>query len=276
MTPQATRTRTRQRTRTTPAGRIYRTEVTHVRTTPLRNAFRYRSRWWLVDVDDLPRVPRPLRAFVRFEARDHLGDPSSTLRRNVERHLAAEGVDAGGGPITLLTSPRSLGHAFNPLSVFWCHRPDGTLAATLAEVHNTYGGRHVYTLRTDARGGARTEKAFYVSPFNPVDGSYTMSLPEPGDALALSVTLHRPQGRPFVASVRGDGRPATTAAVVRAVLTAPVDSLRTVLLIRRQGVRLWLRGLTVQPRPAGDVVAHDAPARAAAPAGGPVLHRSTR
>ena len=162
--------------------------------TPLRNEFRYRSRWSLVDVDRLPRVPRPLRALVRFEASpDHLGDPALTLRQNVERHLAAEGVDAGGGPITLLTVPRALRHVFNPLSVFWCHRPDGSLAATLAEVHNTYGGRHVYTVRTDERGTGRTDKAFYVSPFYPVDGSYTMSLPEPGErAAALGhVAPHR-------------------------------------------------------------------------------------
>ena len=114
-------------------------------------------------------------------------------------------------------------------------------------------------MRTDERGTGRTDKAFYVSPFNPVDGSYTMSLPEPDDDLRLSVTLHRTGGRPFVASVRGTGRPATTAEVVRAVLTSPVESLRTVVLIRWQGVRLWLRGLPVQPRPAADETPHDRP-----------------
>lgn len=247
--------------------RIYRTEVTHVRKTPLRNEFRYRSRWWLVDVDDLPHVPRPLGPFVRFDAADHLGDPGRTLRQNVEQHLAGEGIDLEGGRITLLTVPRALGHVFNPLSVFWCHRPDGSLAATLAEVHNTYGGRHVYTVRTDARGVARTDKAFYVSPFYPVDGSYTMSLPEPADALRLSVTLHREEGRPFVASVRGTGRPATPAAMVRSVVVSPVESLRTVALIRWQGVRLWLRGLPIRARRPQDEVPHDAvcPAGATTP-----------
>jgi DUF1365 family protein len=37
-------------------------------------------------------------------------------------------------------------------------------------------------------------KQFYVSPFYPVDGRYRMSLPEPGDRLALSVVLARPDG----------------------------------------------------------------------------------
>jgi DUF1365 family protein len=231
---------------------LYRTRVTHVRTTPLRNAFTYRSRWWLVDVDRLPHLPRLLRPFVRFEARDHLGDPSDSLRRNVERHLRAEGIELAGGRITLLTTPRSVGHAFNPLSVFWCHRDDGTLAATLAEVHNTYGGRHVYTVRADERGRGSVEKAFYVSPFHPVDGSYTMSLPEPTGRLDLTVTLHRPGAAPFVASVRGTGRPATTTRVLLSVLASPVGSVRTLTLIRWQGVRLWLRRLPVQPRPADD------------------------
>lgn len=246
-----------------------------MRRTPLRNEFRYRSRWWLVDVDSLPVVPRLLRRFVSFEAGDHVGDPGRSLRENVERHLADEGIDLGGGRISLLTVPRSLGHVFNPLSVFWCHRADGSLAATLAEVHNTYGGRHVYTVHADARGVARTDKAFYVSPFYPVDGSYTMSLPEPDDALRISVTLHREEGRPFVASVRGTGRPATTAEVVRSVLASPVESLRTVALIRWQGVRLWLRGLPIRPRPTQDG-GHDAvrPAQVPHDAVRPA-HRST-
>ena len=65
----------------------------------------------------------------------------------------------------MLTNARVLGHVFNPLTVYWCHHPDGTLACVVAEVHNTYGERHCYLLRTDAAGRARTAKEFYVSPF---------------------------------------------------------------------------------------------------------------
>ena len=99
----------------------------------------------------------------------------------------------------------ALGYVFNPLSLFWCHDPSGALVCVIAEVHNTYGQRHRYLLRPDDAGRADTEKQFYVSPFYPVDGSYRMSLPEPGDALALTITLHRPGATPFVASVRGVG-----------------------------------------------------------------------
>ena len=99
------------------------------------------------------------------------------------------------------------GYVFNPLTVYWCHRADGTLACVVAEVHNTYRQRHAYLLHTDERGRAQVPKEFYVSPFYPVDGGYRMSLPEPDSRLALSIVLGRPDGHSFTASVRGPRRP---------------------------------------------------------------------
>jgi uncharacterized protein len=221
--------------------RIYECRISHARTVPLRNVFRYATYLWLVDLDDLPR-PRLLAA---FRARDHLGDPRRGLRENLDRFLAARGV---GRPHTvrMLAHARVLGHVFNPLTVYWCRRADGTLACVVAEVHNTYGQRHAYLLRPDDRGRAEARKELYVSPFYPVDGRYRMSLPEPGDRLALSVVLSRPDGAVFAASVRGRPCPSLLGAVVRHPWSTAAVSAR----IRWQGVRLYLRGLRVVPRPA--------------------------
>ena len=65
------------------------------------------------------------------------------LKVQVERRLAEAGVEAGG-PVRLLTMPRVLGYGFNPLSLYFCYRPDGRLAAILYEVSNTFGDRHSY------------------------------------------------------------------------------------------------------------------------------------
>jgi uncharacterized protein len=218
---------------------IYQSVVSHVRVTPIRHAFTYRTYQWLVDLDELPRN----RWLASFEARDHQGDPRASIRRNAEDFLADHGVDLDGGRILLLTNARILGHVFNPLSVYWCHHRDGSLAAVIAEVHNTYGGRHCYFLAPEQ---VRTDKAFYVSPFFPVDGSYRMSLPEPGAELALTVALDRDGGRPFVATLRGRRRAATTAALLR----HPFATLAVAARIRFQGVRLYARGLPVHPRTA--------------------------
>jgi DUF1365 family protein len=231
---------------------IYDTTIAHARHSPKRNAFRYRSYAWLVDLDHLPRPPRPLRALAEFRAQDHLGDPGRTLRQNVDALLALRGMDVHGGQILMLANARVLGYVFNPLSVFWCHHPDGTLACVLAEVHNTYGERHAYLLFPDTEGEAEFAKEFYVSPFYPVDGRYVMSLPEPGERLAITVELRRgsdPDTRPFVATVRGTRKAAGTGALLRSAARVPWVTLTTAAQIRVQGLKLWARRVPVVPRP---------------------------
>ena len=182
----------------------YAVEIVHVRATPVRHELRHRSNLWFVDIDDLPRAPRGLRWLGRFESRDHAGDPAASLRANVDAYLAENGIDLRGGRVTMLANARAFGYVFNPLSLFWCHDLDGAVVCVVAEVRNTYGQAHRYLLHVDESGRAETEKQFYVSPFYPVDGYYRMSLPEPSERLAISVTLHRPtvdprSSRPSVA-----------------------------------------------------------------------------
>ncbi|MEU5882523.1 DUF1365 domain-containing protein [Spirillospora sp. NPDC047279] len=234
---------------------LYECTLVHVRPGPsVRNTFRYRTYMWLVDLDALPRPPRPLRALARFRAADHAGSPDRTLRENLEEFLAANDVVADGR-VLMLAHARVLGHVFNPLTVYWCFTAAGDLACVVAEVHNTYGGRHRYLLHTDGRGRAETAKEFYVSPFYPVAGTYRMRLPVPGPDLLLTITLHgAAPGRPFVASLQGVRRPATTAGLLRAFLRHPWAPLAGAARIRVQGVKLYLRGLRPQPR-------HDATVR---------------
>ncbi|MGW0178872.1 DUF1365 domain-containing protein [Nocardia sp. NPDC003345] len=228
--------------------RLVYTTIDHVRHTPVRHRFRYRSYSWLVDLDDMPRLPRWLRPLAGLHAADHLGDPGGSLRGNIGDFAAAHGIDLTGGRVTMLTNARVLGYVFNPLTVYWCRDRRDIPVCVVAEVHNTYGRRYSYLLRTDSRGHATATKQFYVSPFNDVSGEYRMLLPEPGTDLHLSIVLRR--DRPVLtASVSGRCRPATTGAILRAALVMPLAPLAVAARIRIQGVRLWLRGLPVVTRP---------------------------
>jgi DUF1365 family protein len=237
-------TSTRRCTATT-----YDTVVTHARQAPIRNRFRYRTRSWLVDLDDVPQLPRGLRWLTRFDAGDHLGRPTESLRDNVTTLLASNDVDVTGGRIVMLANARALGHAFNPISIHWCYDASDTLVAVVAEVHNTYGDRHAYVLRPgpDGRVDERLDKAMYVSPFNSVDGRYRITISEPADRVSVSVTLERDGQPPFVATLQGARRPGRP--LVAAAVTSAATSARVSALIRWQGVRLFLRGLRVEPRP---------------------------
>src|SRR4051812_37901215 len=94
---------------------LYPSTVVHERLLdPGAGRFEHALDLWLVDVDDLPRLPRPLRPLARFRSADHLGDPARTLRQNVEAFLDGHGVDLGGGRIRMLAAARTLGHVFNP------------------------------------------------------------------------------------------------------------------------------------------------------------------
>ncbi|MFD7463076.1 DUF1365 domain-containing protein [Streptomyces tendae] len=228
---------------------LYPCEIGHIRLDPIRYTLRHRTYMWLVDLDHLPRLPRPLRPLAGFRARDHFTGDAPTLREGLERFLATRGVDLEGGRVLMLTHARVLGHVFNPLTLYWCHGSDGTPRCVVAEVHNTYGERHAYLLDPDEAGVAHVDKEFYVSPFNPVDGSYRMCLPPPAGRLDLTVRLDRPGARPFTATVRGTRREATPAALLRLVLRHPWSTLAVSAGIRRHGIRLYLRGLPVRPRP---------------------------
>ncbi len=229
---------------------LYDCQVSHTRTTPLTNRFRYGSYLWLVDVDDLPRLRGPLRWLAEFRTADHLDGGPGSIRQNVDAFLSAHDIDLAGGQVRMLASARVFGHVFNPLSVYWCHDRSGRLVSVLAEVHNTYRGRHVYLIQPDVNGLAEVDKDFYVSPFEPATGArYRMSLPEPGERLALTITLHRPGAAPFVAGVQGRRRPATLREVFRMSARHPLAPLVVTARIRWQGIRLVLRGLPIVPRP---------------------------
>jgi hypothetical protein len=142
---------------------LYVGSVFHRRLIPKPHRFRYRLFWLLIDLEELDDLDRRLKVFShnRFNLfslfdRDHGDGGASSLRAQAQRLLAAHGIDTGGGPIRLLCMPRMLGYGFNPISVYFCSRAQGALAALIYQVHNTFGERHSYVLPvTDAGRSVR-------------------------------------------------------------------------------------------------------------------------
>lgn len=239
--------------------------VRHIRRTPLRHGFDHRVYQWLVDLDEPPRIPVPLRPFARVYARDHLGSPGPDgertdpraqqlrIKANVENFLAKRDVDLGpDGRVLMLANARVLGYVFDPLTVFWCYAGH-ELRCVVAEVHNTYGERTAYLLEPDpdrAELHSRVPKHFYVSPFNDVSGDYDIDVRLGEDQVFVSISLLRDGAKMFTASF--DGRPTayTPRRLVRALVTNPFMPQRVSALIAVHGVWLWLRRLPVRARPA--------------------------
>lgn len=239
---------------------LYVGSVMHRRLRPRVHRFRYNAFWIVADLDELPALAVRLRLFShnRFNLfglsdADH-GDGSATsLRGQIERRLADAGIDIAGGNIRLLCMPRTLGYSFNPLSVYFCHRPDGTLAALVHEVHNTFGERHCYVMPVAPDPGPIRQhcgKSFYVSPFMGMDMHYEFRVSAPGERVAIVIRGSSHGETVITASLAGTRRALSDRELLRLFVTIPAMTVKVIAAIHWEALRLWLKGLRLSPRPA--------------------------
>jgi DUF1365 family protein len=238
---------------------LYVGSVMHRRLRPRPHRFRYRAFWGLFDLDELPELSSRLFWFSHNRGnlfslldRDH-GDASETpLRTQVERLLGDAGIDLASGPIRLLCMPRTLGYCFNPLSVYFCHRMDGALAALVYQVHNTFGERHSYVIPVTGEERAphqRCQKLFYVSPFLDMDMRYDFRVSGPGRRISIGICAIAEGASVMNAVLRGERRDLTDANLLRVAVTMPAITLKVMAAIHWEALRLWLKGLRLRRRP---------------------------
>jgi DUF1365 family protein len=239
---------------------LYVGAVIHRRLRPKVHQFRYRAFWLLVDLNELPALAARLRLFSHnrfnlFALHDtDLGDGSATpLRDQAERILSEAGIDIAGGSIQLLCMPRTFGYSFNPISIYYCHRRNGKLAAIIYEVHNTFGERHSYiaAIKTESDQLRQTcRKVFYVSPFMDMDLVYHFRMSEPTERLTVGISASQ-GGEPVLnACLAGHRRELSDSALLLIFLKIPLITAKVTLAIHWEALRLWLKGIRLRARPA--------------------------
>jgi DUF1365 family protein len=232
---------------------IYTGVVRHKRFTPRVHAFRYRVFALLLDLDELPDLNSRLKMFgwnrlgvFSFQDRDH-GD-GRPLRDWLDGLLAGAGITADGTR-RVLCYPRILGYVFNPISVWFCHDRHGALKAMIYEVHNTYEERHCYVLPVTEGGAVAHDcaKVFYVSPFLSKDCRYRFQIVPPAEKVAL--VIHEEEaGLPVLdASFTGKHRAISDGALLAMLLAYPLMTLKVVVAIHFEAVRLMLKGVPCHP-----------------------------
>jgi uncharacterized protein len=235
----------------------------HRRAAPLERTFRYRTFHALLDVDELPALERQVAGFayrrpalVRFRDRDHLGAGDTPVKAKLARWLRTQGHELPDGPVRVLANLRVLGHVFDPVSWWFCHHADGSLALVVVEVRNTFGESYWYLLdELEERGGgvvqARATKRFHVSPFLPIDGlAYRFTFVLRPERIVAHIDVFRGDELVFDATQTGRRQPLTTRSLYSVLLTNPLLPLRTVLLIHLQALRLVVRRVRFHRKPA--------------------------
>lgn len=231
----------------------------HGRKGAVRNSFRYRVDYVLLD----PDAPAPkLLLFARNRAAlaalhdsDHGGEPGQGRGAAwVREVLAAHGLP-GGDRLRLMAQPRVMGHVFNPVSFWLCHDTAGHLRVVIAEVTNTYGDRHSYLCHREDRepitagDTLHAQKCLHVSPFQRVEGGYAFRFDIRPDHVGIRIDFTGGNGG-VVATLTGARDRLTDRRLLGACLRRPFGSRRVLALIHWQALRLWWKGARFRRRPA--------------------------
>ncbi len=232
---------------------VYFGTVRHRRFDAVDHGFAVRLAYVYLDVDEIDAAfagrwfwsaKRP--APMRFRRADYFGDPAQPLgdavKDAVERATGARPT----GAVRMLTGLRCFGYSFNPVTFYYCFDRDAEErpVAVLAEITNTpWGERHHYVVARDERGRLRRtfDKAFHVSPFQPMEHEYRWRFSPPGDRLAVHMENHGEDGKAFDATLVMTRQPWSTGALARAFVRHPWLSLKIIAGIYWHAARLWLR-----------------------------------
>ncbi len=226
--------------------------VRHARLSPRPHRFAYPAFFFMLPMRSLRAQPDPLlarnrAAWISFHDRDH-GDGGPDALAWAEALLQREGVKAEG-EIWLQAFPRVAGHAFKPVSFWYCEGSDGSLAAVLAEVHNTFGEQHVYLLQGPGLrtgGEVLARKVFHVSPFADVSGGsrfrFYLQCDGAQPRCLARIDLESDEGQPLVqTSISGRLAPLSRSALRHAALAQPFHSLMVVARIHWHALKLWFK-----------------------------------
>jgi uncharacterized protein len=216
--------------------------------------------WLLLDLDELDTLDRRLRFFSRgrfnlfsFHDADFGNGSGGSLRGQIEQHLAEAQLTTPVAAIRVMTMPRLLGYAFNPLTLFLCYADDESLVAVLYEVNNTFGERHAYLIPAGApaQGAIRqhADKVFHVSPFLDMDMTYDFTLEPPLERMSLTIHARRAGEAILVASFSGERAALSDGALLRAFLAFPAMTLKVMIGIHYEALKLWMKRIGLRRQP---------------------------
>lgn len=230
---------------------LYECDVFHRRVWPKRHEFLYKVFLFYFDIDSLAAIPEKVPFFgvnraglYSFWDRDHFQMVEGSPRANAEAFLREHGIQECPAKITLLSNARFLGYTFNPISIWYCWKADGSPLACIAEVGNTFGEHKPFLVPFDGkRFHSRATKHFYVSPFSELDEAFDFRFECPGERLAVWIDDYRGDERVLMSSLTGVRKELSSLGLLALTAQYPFITLKVIVLIYWQAFRLWVKRL---------------------------------
>ncbi|WP_100656328.1 DUF1365 domain-containing protein [Alteromonas flava] len=233
---------------------LYLGDVMHQRVVPKHHAFSYRIYLFWLKLDEIETVASAVKGFstkrfapAQFNRSDYLGNPSLPLQNAVLQQCSELNGKPILGDVFMLGQVRTFGFYFSPVNFYFIRGAQGQFTHMLAEVSNTpWNKRHHYLV--DLAVQEPTEKAFHVSPFNPMDMVYHWSVRQPDNELKLSLSCYKEQ-RHFTAALNMTKLSLNSNSLMRVLISIPIMALKTVVGIYWQAMKLFVKRVPFYPYP---------------------------
>ena len=233
---------------------IYTGKVFHARHVPKKHQFHYNIFLFWLDLDELSQIEEQVRGFsltsfsaAQFKRSDYYGPENQPLKDSILNKMSELAGTKLAGKVFLLGQVRIFGMYFSPVNFYYLRNSEGFYSHALAEVSNTpWNERHHYLV--DLRDQRDSEKAFHVSPFNPIDMQYQWNIPQPNQKLALALSCKK-ETRHFDASLQLVKQELNSKSLLNVMLRIPSMTLKTVFGIYWQALKLFIKGMPIYSHP---------------------------
>lgn len=176
---------------TASAASIYSGYVGHKRYVPHEHAFQYPVSVYSIPLNqNINDCLHESGLKGKFRRQDYLGDINKTLHEAVLIEASRISGKKISGAVTFFGMLSEFGFYFNPVNFYIIKNE--TNEYLLAEVTNTpWNEKHCYLINLDS--SLTHEKAFHVSPYNPMDMQYRWNIKVEDEQLFIQIACYRDQ-----------------------------------------------------------------------------------
>ena len=219
--------------------------IVHKRTKDTKNFFKYKAPYLCINLHQSKKI-HPFISFNRlnifsiFFKQHGYRDKKKNLVTFIEDIASKHQIDYE--TVSFITIPSILGYSFNPISFYLFLDNKQSLKAILYEVKNTFGDQ-VHYLALGDFFNKNFKKSMYVSPFIEMDCNYKISvkLSEKSKFFCSINQFDNQDKQIFFASINLQLKPINTANVIVFSIANIFGSIKAILLIHYQAIKLWYK-----------------------------------
>ncbi|KJY83213.1 plasmid partition ParA protein [Vibrio galatheae] len=229
-------------------------DVRHRRFAPIEHALNYRLFMPCLDLDELELLQSKVWGFgtqwwhwARFKRQDYLG--KGDLKQAVLSKVCELGGTNVNGSVKAVLHLRYFGIYFSPVNFYYIYDQKQQWRYLLAEVSNTpWNERYYYLLDAQDQSTWQHEKAFHVSPFNPIEQQYQWKIKPINERLSIHLECHR-DGKEFDATLKMAKQPLNSRALLKQLIVTPVMAVKVTIGIYWHALKLWIKGAPFYSHP---------------------------